>query len=496
MSAPVAVVGGGLGGLSAAVHLRSAGREVVLFEAQPRLGGRANLIEQAGFRFDSGPSLLNYPWVYEDLFKTADTRLEEYVDLLPVDPSLTFYWPGGEVLTLSSDAARMIENLSAFEKDAGPAYLRFLQDAGAKYELAFEKLVSRNVDNPLAWAAALTPREMARVTVWRSLYSELGRFFRSRHVREAFGSYGMYLGGSPFELPGFFSILAYGELAQGLWLPKGGMYGLVEGLGFLLDDLGVEVRTDCPVERIVVKQGAVQGVRLHDGALVRVPAVVSNVDAATTDANLLGHVAEAEPRRRKHADTRMTSGVITMYWGIKGKVEGLGHHSIFLPGDYRAAFDDLFWWGRVPRDLPFYTSMPCLTDPDLAPPGHTGLFVLVPTPVLSEMPGMDWDAAAADAKARVLERLALHGVSLDPADIVFEQVWTPVDWGQQFALHDGSAFGAAHTLFQLGPFRAANYARTIEGMYYTGASTTPGTGVPMVTLSGKLTAQRIADHAR
>ena len=192
----------------------------------------------------------------------------------------------------------------------------------------------------------------------------------------------------------------------------------------------------------------------------------------------------------------MTPGVVTFYWGVRGRIEGLGHHTIFLPDDPRAAFDDLFKRHRVPAELPFYVSVPSATDPALAPEGCSAVFVLAPTPTLSRMPGADWRAESLKIKGRVIYTLARHGVRIDPARVVFEEVYTPEDWRHRFGLYDGSAFGAAHTLFQVGPFRSKNFSEEIEGLYYVGASTTPGTGMPMVVLSGRLVAERIAERVR
>ena len=317
--------------------------------------------------------------------------------------------------------------------------------------------------------------------MWRSLDSELKRFFRSRHIREALGSYGMYLGGSPFDLPGLFSILAYGEMAYGLWLPEGGIYALVEAVEKLASELGIRIFTGHRVKRIVTRNGRVIGIELEDGTFRASRIVVSNVDVPTTDIELLGRATR----------TRMTPGVLTFYWGIRGEVERIGHHTIFLPEDYRGAFNDLFKAKRIPRQIPFYVSVPSATDASLAPPGCTAMFVLVPTPLLSDMLDADWEAITLDIKARVFARLRQHNVELDASRISVEEVYTPVDWQRRFGLYDGSAFGAAHTLFQLGPKRASNYSKEIEGLYYVGASTTPGTGLPMVVLSGKMVAYKI-----
>jgi phytoene desaturase len=481
------IVGGGLGGLSAAIHLSLAGHKVAIFEAHSRTGGRANLFTSAGFRFDTGPSLLNYPWVFEDLFRAAGRDLRNYLHLIRVDPSIEFVWPDGTTLQLTSDTSRLAAQFEIFEPGAASALDRFLADAKAKYTVAFQKLVCRNEDNPLRWLGVLSLREVAGLSLSRSLYSELRRFFRSRYIVEALGSYGMYLGGSPFDLPGLFSMLPYGEIALGLWLPRGGMYALVEAMEALARETGVLIYTGQRVKRIIVRGNLAVGIELEDGSRYACTTVVSNVDVPQTDAVLLGR----RPRR-----LRMTPGVLTFYWGLRKELGNLRHHTIFLPEDYRGAFDELFRMGRIPSDLPFYTSVPSRTDPTLAPKGSTAMFVLVPTPVLSRLGRANWEELVATVRRRVLDRLRLHGVSIGAEDFVVEHLMTPEDWRSRFGLYDGSAFGAAHNLMQMGPFRPRNYSREIGNLYYVGASTTPGTGLPMVVLSGRMVAERIASHAR
>ncbi|HEX4945724.1 MAG TPA: phytoene desaturase family protein [Blastocatellia bacterium] len=485
------IIGAGLGGLSAAIHLRLAGFDVTVFEANEKVGGRANVIEKQGFRFDTGPSLLNYPWVFRKLFETAGRRMEDYVELLPVDPSVAFQWEDGTHFQLSSNFTKLADECERLEPGSRTGLLSFLQDAGQKYQLSFEKLVTHNQDNPIKWIGQLSPGEIAKLGVWRSLDSELKRFFKSRYIREALGSYGMYLGGSPFDLPGLFTILSYGELAYGLWLPKGGIYGLVEGIEKLAIELGVKIHTGCPVRKIVVSNQQVEGVELITGETYLSSIVVSNVDVPTTNSKLL-----EEKNKPSFAPPKMTPGVITYYWGIKGKVDGIGHHTIFLPNDYKGAFDELFGQKRIPEQLPFYISIPSETDASLAPVGDTAAFVLVPTPLLSDLRGINWEQTTRSLKEKVIRRLQNHGVKLSVDQIVFEEIFTPEDWERQFGLYNGSAFGGAHTLFQVGPFRPRNYSKAISGLYYTGASTTPGTGMPMVILSGKLTAERVIERVR
>jgi len=487
----VFVIGGGLGGLSATIHLQLAGFAVTLYEANERVGGRANLIEREGFRFDTGPSLLNYPWVFEQLFEAAGRKLSDYVTLLPVDPSVSFQWRDGTRFTLSSNLQRLLEECERVAPGSRTSVLAFLSDAEAKYQMAFGRLINRNVDHPIEWLKALSLSELRRLSLWRSLDGELRRFFSSPYLLEALGSYGMYLGGSPYRLPGLFSILPYGELAYGLWMPKGGIYSLVTGIEKLACELGAVIHTGQRVRRVLIENRRITGVELSNGHTHKAPIVVSNVDLPTTNTDLIAKEVFSKQQHRQTRRLPMTPGVLTFYWGIRGAIENLGHHTIFLPKDSQATYSDLFKRNQIPGDLPFYVSVPSATDSDLAPPGDTTLFILTPTPVLSKLKDVDWQATTQAVRMQILERLRQHGIVILPERIVVEEVYTPHDWRERFGLYDGSAFGVAHTLFQVGPFRPRNYAREVDGLYYTGASTTPGTGLPMVVLSGKLTAERI-----
>ncbi len=486
----VAIVGAGLGGLSAAIHLCIRGFEVALFEARDQVGGRAGQIVEGGFTFDTGPTLLNYPWVFEELFLAAGRKMSGYVSLIPVDPSIRYWWPDGTTFALTSNLAALVREFERVETGSGPGLFAFLADAAEKYRLSFGSLVTGNFDHAWQWFGALTPAQWLRTGVWRSFDGERRRFFRSSRIRDALGSYAMYLGGSPHQLPGIFTILPYGELAMGLWLPRGGVYGLVRAVERLARELGVRIETGRSVRRILVRGGAVRGLEMADGSTLPFPCVVSNVDAPLTERTLLGR------RRGARRAPRRTPALVSIDGGGRGTVPRGGPHMVFLPHHAPSAYRQLLGTGEIPRELPFYVSIASETDPSLAPPGDSAVFVLVPLPLSAmdcpeELPG-----TAALVKSRVLERLAGHGIGLSPSAIATERILTPEDWAARCGLFRASAFGAAHTLLQMGYFRQPNRDRGVRGLYYVGAGTVPGTGLPMVTLGGRMTAERIAADVR
>ena len=486
----VAVIGAGLGGLSAAIHLRIRGFEVTIYEANDQTGGRAGQIIADGFTFDTGPTLLNYPWIFEELFQAAGRKLSDYVELISIDPSIRYYWPDGRTLALGSNLPALVSEFERVEPGSGPGLFAFMADAARKYNVSFEKLVSRNFDNAWQWAGAATIPQWMRLGVWRSLDRELKRFFRTSYIRDVLGSYAMYLGGSPHQLPGIFSMLPYGELAMGLWLPRGGIYGLVRAIERLARELGVHIETGRRVRKIHARNGSVRGLEFADGSEVQCPIIVSNVDVPATQNALLSWPAEST------RFPRMTPSVLTFYWGVRKKVSGAGHHRIFLPGDAKFAYRQLIRTGEIPRELPFYLSIASESDALLAPPGDSAVFVLIPLPLSLMSRQTDWPGLASELRHRVFERLDRHGIRLEPSAVAVERTLTPADWAARCGLFQGSAFGAAHTFFQMGYFRQPNRERSVRGLYYVGASTVPGTGLPMVTIGGRMTAERIAADVR
>ena len=485
------VVGAGVGGLSTAIYLSLEGYRVTVFESNESCGGRANLLEFEGFRFDTGPSLLNYPWVFDEMFRAAGSSLRQELQLNRVDPAIKFFWPDGETFQVSSDLTRLASECRRLDSGDTAGLFSFLHDARNKFSLSFDRLVSRNANSPLSWFAAAGLTNLPRLGLLRSMDSEIGRHFKNKRIRDAFGSYGMYLGGAPTDLPGIFSIIPFGEIEYGLWLPKGGMYSLIQAMQGTAERLGVEIVTGCPVKNIDTDSDRVTGITLQDGSFEPSQVVVSNVDVPTTMTRLVG----ASDIKRYRAP-QMTPGVLTYYLAVDRELPELGHHSVFLPDDPGHAYRQLMKKGVIPDDLPFYVSVASNTDPGMAPKGKSAVFILVPVPLVSQTGHVNWQDESARLLERVQARLKVHRITIADSDIIQQQTMTPIDWSDQFGLYDGSAFGASHNLRQIGPFRPKNFSPRFKGLFFTGASTTPGTGVPMCVLSGKMAADRVVKWLR
>ncbi len=481
----VCIVGGGMGSISAAVYLKKKGFDVSIYEKNSTLGGRANIISENGFKFDVGPSLLNYPWIFENLFEEAGEKMENHIDLIEIKSGVKFLWDDKETFSITSDFPKLSNEIARLENSHINGLNTFLKVNSQRYDIAFEKLLNRNLDNPIGWGTGLGAKELFSGSMFRSMYSDLGKHFKSKHIKEAFGSYAMYLGGSPFKIPGFFSILPYGEIAYGLWMPKGGIYSLIEKLEEILIKIGVKIFKDTAVSEILTKNKNAEGIVLKNGEFIPFNIIVSNVDLPTTESKLIKGV-----KFNSFEKKQMTPSVMTFYWGLNKKTD-FPHHMIFLPNDYKKCFEDLFSKKILPPGMPFYTSSPSVSDKTLAPSGKSTLFALVPIPVTNDDGINKFSNKTKEIKKRIFERFNFHGIDLKPENIEFEKIYTPDKWRDLYGLYKTSAFGASHNLFNIGPFRNRNMSDKVKGLYYVGASTTPGTGLPMVTLSGKLVSERI-----
>ena len=484
----MAVIGAGIGGLAAAIRLAALGFEVEVFEKNARLGGRVDRLEAEGFAFDTGPSLLLMTDTYRELFRSAGRDLEDYVRLIPLDSEYRVTFGDGDALTMRRTLPEMIRELERIEPGVTPRFYRFLEDACHKYRLGRSEFVERDFEAAKDFFGLRNLRLLLKTKAVNNYYRQVSKFFRTEKLRQAFSLQTMYLGLSPFEAPAVYSLLPYTEIAEdGLWFPEGGMYSLVEAMGRLAQELGVRFHLESPVEEIVVTKGRAGGVRVG-GEEIGADAVLSNADLPYAYRDLLGGSADGDFRLRKRENLKYTASAFMLYLGVHGKLDNMLHHNFYLSGRYRENLEEIFRERRLPEDPSFYAVVASRSEPRLAPAGKDGLFVLVPVPHLG--PNVDWTRDGEAFKEKVYGLLERR-CGLDRKRVVYEKVRTPLDWREEYNLEEGAAFGIGHGIFQVGYFRPPMVSKAIQGVYFVGASTRPGTGVPLVTIGARLVADRI-----
>jgi phytoene desaturase len=486
----IALIGAGVGGLAAAARLAAQGFAVEVFERAAGPGGRCGRLEAEGYAFDTGPTLLLMPEVLDETFAACGRAAGDYLSLVRCDPNYRLHFRDGSALTFTTELVQMGRELERIEPGSFARYLSFLAQGKVQYQTSLERFVGRNFDHVGQFLTPANLRHVFAVRAHRRMYGEVSRFFRDPRLRAALSFQTMYLGISPYQSPAVYGLLPFTELAVGIWYPRGGMHQLPLALARLATELGASIHYRAGVRRIVVDGDRATGVLLEDGRRVAADVVLCNADLPWAYRNLLDPADTALPRADR---LRYTSSAYMLYLGVSRQYPQLLHHNVFFGADYRGSFDDIFRRFRVPSDPSFYVNVSARSDPAVAPRGADGIYVLVPVP--HRHPGVRWSEEGPRVRARVLERLAEIGCTDLERRIVVEHRFTPDDWEHELNLERGSAFGLSHDFFQVGPFRPANQDRRVRNLFFVGASTQPGTGLPMVMLSAKLVAERILRHA-
>jgi len=490
MAHKVVIVGAGIGGLAASIRLRAAGFDVTVLEKNDTVGGRCNVLLDRGFHFDVGPSLLLMTDVYRELFAVAGEDFDEHVKLIRMEPNYRVNFDDGSSLEMSSDLPRMIEGLEKIEAGSGQQYLRFLYDASLKYRIGRSEFVEKNFNKPTDFFNLHNLALLGKLGALKTLYGHVSQYFKDDRLRQAFSMQTMYLGISPFNAPAVYTLLAYTELAEdGLYFPVGGTYALPLAMAKVALKIGVEIETGVSVTKIVVEDGKTRGVQLEDKGFYSADIVVSNADLPYTYTDLLAERPAKYSEERWKKD-RFTCSAFNMYLGTDKLFPQLRHHNFFLGPDYQKNFEMIFDKKLVPENPSFYVNSVTKTDPTLAPEGCDNLFVLVPIPHLS--PSTSWDDEhVAKFKEKIYDLLEARGLVGLREHVVVEHIYTPNDWKDRFNLKYGAAFGLSHGLTQVGYFRPPNRSKEVSGLYFVGASTAPGTGVPLVCIGAKLVTEQI-----
>jgi phytoene desaturase len=483
------VIGAGIGGIAIAAHLARRGIHVTVLEKNRRPGGRCDQFIREGHRFDTGPTLLIMPLVYEAEFAALGTSLCERLELQRVDPTYHLIFDDGSQLALSADLTRMYQQLEAIEPNSFQSYLRYMEEGGRHYKLAMEQLVERDFRTASEFFALRNIPLIFRVQALVPHYRHVSTFFNHSHLRAAFTFQDVYMGLSPFQAPSTFSMMPFTELAHGVWYPTGGMSSVVAALMDVACEAGVEFAFDTSVAQIDVDQTRACGVILSDGRRQDADLVVANADLPYVYEYLLpdGNLAN------QLADKKYSCSTISFFWGVDKVYPVLSPHTLFLAEDYQENFESIDQL-RLPENPSLYIHAPARLDPSCAPPGQDTLIAVVPVGHLGEAGEKDWQEMRTQARTAVLRRLASLGITDLEAHLKFEVNYTPLSWRQRYNLMNGSTHGLAHTFTQLGYLRPHNRHAKYHNLYFVGASTHPGTGVPTALISAHQVADRIMDE--
>ena len=483
------VVGAGLGGLSAACHLAGRGHEVVVVDRESVPGGRAGVVEEGGFRIDSGPTVLTMVGLLEQTFAATGADLEDHLTLRLLDPTYRACFPDGSELRVRPDRNAMVEEIRTFAgAGEAAAFERFCSWLGRIYRLELPHFIDRNYDSPLDLARdPMALVRLVRLGGLRKLAPTVAGFFRDERLRRIFSFQSMYAGLSPFEALAIYSVITYMDMVEGVYFPEGGMHEVPRALTNAAEKAGATFQFATPVERITRHaDGSVQGVRLSSGELIAADAVVCNVDVAVAYRSLLGLSAPLVAGRGRYSPS-----CIVWLAGVRGTLPaGAEHHNIHFGKSWREAFTALLADGRRMPDPSILVTSATASDPSLAPDGATTLFALEPAPNLDG--SVDWASERPRLRDELANRVGALGYPVE--DVVVERLTDPRDWEAQ-GLERGTPFALAHRFFQTGPFRPGNVDRRIPGLVFTGMGTVPGVGIPMVLISGRLAADRVDEWA-
>ncbi|UIP00943.1 phytoene desaturase family protein [Halobaculum sp. CBA1158] len=499
----VVVVGGGFGGLSTACYLADAGANVTLLEKNDQLGGRASVLEAEGFRFDMGPSWYLMPDVFETFFGHFDRDPADYYSLSRLDPHYRIFFKDGDQVDLVPDLDANRETFESYEAGAGDAFDDYLAKSERNYEIGMEHFVYEHRDDLADFVDPDVLRYSWGLSLIGSMQDHVEDYFDHPKLQQIMQYTLVFLGGSPHNTPALYNLMSHVDFNLGVYYPDGGMGAVVDGIVEMGSELGVEYVTGAPVTAIKGQRGGFK-VETADGDAAGDSAgngaaagdayfpdlVVSDADYAHTEQELLA------PRKRQYDADYWESrtyapSAYLLYMGVEGDVNELAHHTLVLPTDWDEHFEQIFEDPTWPDDPAYYLCVPSRTDDTVAPEGHSNLFVLVPVAAGLE----DTPELRSRYRDLVLDDIA-ENTGVDLRDrIVFEEEFSVDDFADRYNSMKGSALGLAHTLRQTAPFRPGHESSAVDGLYFTGSTTTPGIGVPMCLISGLLTAETMAESS-
>jgi phytoene desaturase len=484
------VIGSGFGGLALAIRLQAAGVSTTLVERRDRPGGRAYVYQQDGFTFDAGPTVITAPDLLTELFTIAGQKIDDWVELMPVWPFYRLQWEDGYRFDYTNDLEltnRQIHDKNPPDVDG---YARFLAYAAEVFEQGYVKLA----DVPfLDWGSMVrVAPQLIRLAAYRSVYGIVSRFIRDPHLRQVYSFHALLVGGNPFRTSAIYTLIHMLERKWGVFFPRGGTGALVRALADLFTSIGGTVLLDTAVEQILTEGKQIRGVKLVDGSELQADVVASNADVVHTYGRLLGHESWGRRQARRLRRRRFSMSLFLIYFGTRTKHPQLAHHMVLFGPRYRELLDDIFERGILADDPSLYLHVPTVTDPSLAPDGCEAFYVLAPVPHLGKA-DIDWSVEGPRYRDHILEYLEAQCIPGLRDDLVTSRIFTPSDFVTELNSYQGSAFSLEPVLTQSAYFRVHNRDDRFRGLYFVGAGTHPGAGVPGVVSSAKATAKLILE---
>lgn len=491
MEKNIIIIGSGFGGLGAASRLLSAGHNVTLFEKRDKPGGRAYVYEKGGFRFDGGPTVITAPFMFDDIFEAAGKKREDYFELVSCDPFYRIFDHKGEGFDYNNDHRFILSEIDKRNPADKRGYEEFIKTTKPIFEKGFLELA----DKPfLKFTDMLkVAPDLIRLQSHKSVYKYVSQFIEDDFLRRAFSFHPLLVGGNPFETTSIYSMIHYLEREWGVYYAMGGTGAIVNGMVQLIEEQNGKLHLNAEIDEILVENGKAAGIRLRNGTVHKADVVVSNADVASTYKNLINKKHRRKYTDRKIERTRYSMSLFVIYFGTKKRYNDtkLEHHNIILSDRYKELLSDIFHKKKLADDFSLYLHMPTKTDPSLAPDGHEAFYVLSPVPHLDS--GTDWNQMAPKYRNSIMNFLEDNYLPGLQENIIAEHYIDPLHFQNELNSYKGSAFSVEPILTQSAWFRPHNRSEDVENLYFVGAGTHPGAGLPGVLSSAKIAENLIGE---
>ncbi len=487
------IIGAGFGGLALAIRLQSAGVETTIIEARDKAGGRAYVWEQDGFTFDAGPTVITDPACLQELWALTGREMSDDVTLVPVQPFYRLSWPDGTTFDYTNDDALLNAQIAQLNPDDVAGYAKFLEYSAGVFKEGYEKVGSVAF---LDFASMIKAAPaLARYQAWRSVYSIVSSYVKDEHLRQALSFHTLLVGGNPMKTSAIYALIHKLERDGGVWFAMGGTNRLIAGMVTHFERLGGVVKLADPVISIETLGDKATGVTTASGWVGTADMVACNGDVMHIYKDLLKTSRSGQRTKAKLERKRYSPSLFVVHFGIKGTWPGIPHHSILFGPRYKGLLADLYDTGVLPEDFSLYLHHPTVTDPSLAPEGHSSFYALAPVPHMGKFP-VDWDEIAPVLEKRILDEIGRRLIPDIHERIVTKFSYTPKDFARDLNAHLGSAFSLEPILTQSAWFRVHNRDDHIPNLYFVGAGTHPGAGIPGVVGSAKATAALMLEGAK